>query len=226
MAKKRGNGEGTLFRRQDGTWQGAVSLGYDGDGKRKRRTVYGKTQAGVRAKLDELKQQVASGMFSETRLTVRVHLDHWLAEKARQVKPRTVECYGHCIRAHIAPRLGRVSLTKLTPMHVQTMLGELADGVGGRTANLCRSLLFSAMKQAVRWQLISRNPVEAVDPLKVQSTALPGYGAGAEAVCSLLSGDVHGYEAGGTARLALAGHHRQHAGHPAVAEYGEGSASL
>lgn len=31
---------------------------------------------------------------------------------------------------------------------------------------MCRSALLNALKQAIRWQLLARNPVEAVDPLK------------------------------------------------------------
>ena len=45
-------------------------------------------------------------------------------------------------------------------------MGELADSTGMRTANAVRTLLFSAYKQAIRWQLVSRNPVEATDPLR------------------------------------------------------------
>jgi integrase len=49
------------------------------------------------------------------------------------------------------------------------MVGELADQVGVRTANICRTVLYSALKQAIRWQLVMVNPVEAVDPLKETS---------------------------------------------------------
>jgi integrase len=45
-------------------------------------------------------------------------------------------------------------------------MGELADSTGVRTANAVRTLLFSAYKQAIRWQLTARNPVEATDPLR------------------------------------------------------------
>ncbi len=31
---------------------------------------------------------------------------------------------------------------------------------------MSRTVLFSALKQAIRWELLNRNPVEAVDPLK------------------------------------------------------------
>jgi hypothetical protein len=48
MAKRRGNGEGTIYKRQDGTWAGQVSIGYDPvTGKLKRKSFYGKTRKEV-----------------------------------------------------------------------------------------------------------------------------------------------------------------------------------
>lgn len=44
---RRGRAEGSVFRRKDGSWSAEASMGYDAAGKRKRRTVYGKTKAEV-----------------------------------------------------------------------------------------------------------------------------------------------------------------------------------
>ena len=52
MAKRRGNGEGTINKRQDGTWAGQVSIGYDPvTVKRKRNSCYGKTRKEVVVKM-------------------------------------------------------------------------------------------------------------------------------------------------------------------------------
>ncbi len=163
---KRAHGEGTISKRQDGTYEGKISLGVNAEGKRKRKTVYGKTQKEVRAKIDEVKQQLANGTFSDTRLKVKSYLEQWLKEKARQVKPRTAEAYKYNVEKYVIPKIGGVQLAKLTPLHVQTMCSDVATVSGPRTANMCRTILFSAMKQALRWGLIPRNPVEGVDPMK------------------------------------------------------------
>ena len=68
---KRAHGEGTISKRQDGTYEGKISLGVDVEGKRKRKTVYGKTKKEVLAKIDEVKQQLANGTFSDSKLTVK-----------------------------------------------------------------------------------------------------------------------------------------------------------
>ncbi|WMT57878.1 flagellar biosynthesis anti-sigma factor FlgM [Truepera radiovictrix] len=49
----------------------------------------GKTQAEALAKVAELKQRLANGTYSDTKLTVRGYLEQWLAEKERHIKPST-----------------------------------------------------------------------------------------------------------------------------------------
>ena len=46
------------------------------------------------------------------------------------------------------------------------MLRGIAETVSADRANKCRRLLGGALKQAVRWQLIPLNPVEATDPVE------------------------------------------------------------
>ena len=163
---KRADGEGTISKRKDGRWEGRISLGYDGEGNRIRKTVYGRTQSEVREKLERVKNRVATGMHTDTGLTVKAFLERWLEEREGQLKARTIKDYRYTVEKYILPRIGRDKLAKLTPLKIQALVSEVAKTSGARTANLCRSRLYTALKQAVRWQIIPRNPVEAVDTLK------------------------------------------------------------
>ncbi len=165
---KRANGEGALNQRPDGTWEAKISLGHDGNGKRKRKTVYGRTQSEVFKKVETLKQQVANGTYTDVRLTLAVYLERWLGEKARAVKPSTLEQYQMCVNRCINPRVGSIKLDKLTPLQVQGLISEIQDASGTARAAKCRTILYSAYKQAIRWQLVTRNPVEATDPVREQ----------------------------------------------------------
>ena len=49
--KRRGNGEGSIYKRSDGRWCATYSGGYNADGKRMRRTLFGKSHEEVRDKL-------------------------------------------------------------------------------------------------------------------------------------------------------------------------------
>jgi integrase len=71
MAKKRGNNEGTIVKRQDGLWMAQVSIGRDAKGKLKRATFYGKTRQAVAEKLTKAQHDVSRGVFVEPhKLTV------------------------------------------------------------------------------------------------------------------------------------------------------------
>ena len=163
---RRGRGEGTVSERPDGTWTGQVTTGYTEEGKQKRKTVYGKTQAEALAKLGEVKQRLANGTYTDVKLTVSEYLETWLKEKERSVKERTAMLYREQADRYVIPKVGKVKLEKLTPLHLQRMVSELADEIGVPTANKARTLVYAALKQAVRWQLIHRNPCEAVAKLK------------------------------------------------------------
>ena len=60
---KRGNNEGSISKRKDGRWQGAVTVGRNSDGSQRRQYVYGKTRSEVSAKMNELICTVNNGEY-------------------------------------------------------------------------------------------------------------------------------------------------------------------
>jgi integrase len=74
MQRRRGNGEGSIYRRQDGRWAAAFSTG---DGRCK--TVYGRTRAEVANKLSEAQRAHHDGVLpADGRLTVSAFAKEWL----------------------------------------------------------------------------------------------------------------------------------------------------
>ena len=50
---RRGNGEGSVYQRKDGTWAAVLTVGVKQDGKPDRKFLYGKTRKEVADKLRE-----------------------------------------------------------------------------------------------------------------------------------------------------------------------------
>ena len=72
---RRAHGEGSIYQRSDGRWCATVDLGWT-DGKRRRKSAYGPTQAAVRARLVALRAQTDAGLPApDDRLTVGGLLD-------------------------------------------------------------------------------------------------------------------------------------------------------
>ena len=165
MRSRRGRGEGSIFRRKDGVWTGILSLGHSEDGHRHRRVVYGRDKSTVVERLARMRAQALDGMLSNAqRFTVSAFLARWLEDAARSaVSPSTHQLYEGLIRLHINPRTGGVPLSRLTPVHVQGMLGAMErDGASPRLRQMVLGVLHQALGQAVRWSIVPRNICDAV----------------------------------------------------------------
>ena len=57
MAKKAVSGNGSIRQRSDGRWEGRISLGRDGSGKRVQKSFYGDTQEEVAKKIRQEREQ-------------------------------------------------------------------------------------------------------------------------------------------------------------------------
>jgi integrase len=162
---RRSNGEGTVYRRKDGRWEGAAYF-LTSEGRRKRVRVYGNTRAGTSTKLTLALAKSRQGIpVPDKAWTVGAYLDHWLATRVRPSRrPKTYGLYESTVRLHITPALGKGGLTRLSASQVQSCLNEaLSSGRSVRTAHLIRSVLSAALGQAMREELVARNVARLVD---------------------------------------------------------------
>jgi integrase len=161
--RRRGRGEGSIYKREDGTWCASITLGVL-QGQRRRKEVYGKTRKEVVEKLHALQRQHAAGM-TFTRLTVKEFLEQWLEQTVkRKNRVRTYDKYAEDIEHHLVPALGHHQLAKLTPSHVQSLLNQLEDaGLSHRSIRNVRAVLRCALNQALRFGYVTRNVATLVD---------------------------------------------------------------
>jgi integrase len=170
MTKRRGKKEGGLYRRADGTWCGSFTVGYDEEGRRKRRVVYGKTKTAVQNQLVELQSLSASGgLIDPKRLKVSEYLKHWLEDFARpSVRSSTYASYEIAVRKHIIPYIGYLQLENLQPSHIQQFYRRLEDAKATpRVREYAHVILRRALQQAVRLNLVIRNSCDAVSRPRV-----------------------------------------------------------
>ena len=201
---KRGHGEGSIFKRKDGRWVCAVTLGFQG-GKIKRKTIYGRTRKEVQDKLTPILRDLQKGIPVITeRQTVGQFLDRWLSDSVKiSVRPKTFSSYSDLVRLHIKPELGHIQLTKLSPQHVQGLLKDrLKAGLSARTVQYIRTVLRVALGQALKWNLVARNVAALVDSPRVEKFELqPINQEEAKALLKAIQGDR--FEALFTVALSL-----------------------
>jgi integrase len=172
MAKKNGNGEGSIYPHK----KNGKKVGYRGaywvqtsEGP-KRRYVSGKTREEVRHKLTKAMADRDGGLiFDAGNLTLGEYLNKWLDGAVRDtVKQNAWENYEYVSRVNLIPALGSLKLKAITPAHVQVLYrSKLNSSLSGRTVKLIHTVLNKSLKYAVRYGLIPRNSCASVTPPRV-----------------------------------------------------------
>jgi integrase len=158
MARRRANGEGTVVPRKDGRWMASMSLP---NGRRKH--FLGRTRAEAAAKLTEAMADRQKGIpIVTSRQNVSQYLTYWLESVKGSVRPRTHESYDLNVR-RLKPLIGKTRLNSLSPAAIERAYAELvAGGLSRRSVVQAHTVLHNALKKAVKWGLLGRNPTEAV----------------------------------------------------------------
>jgi len=162
---KRANGEGSIYRRQDGRWSASLTLpkGRRWHFTHKDREEVARQLTSVRKKRDDGLPPIVE------RQTVAQFLQRWLAASKPSLRIRTSERYEQLVRLHVTPVLGRVQLANLTPLHLQRLYSnKIEEGLSSTTVHHLHAMLHRALKQAVRWNLAQRNVADFADPPRVQ----------------------------------------------------------
>ncbi len=170
--------KGHIRQRSPGRWAIVIDAIDRATGERKRR--WHSFAGSKRQAQDEcarlLAARQAGTLVEPSKMTLAQFLEQWIEHITTQVAPRSAERYAEIARKNIAPRLGAVLLTKLQPMMISTAYREALasgrrDGTGGlspRTVHHMHRVLRQALQQAVKWQMLNRNPADLVDPPKVE----------------------------------------------------------
>ena len=181
----RPNGDGTVYQRKDGRWEGAGYVLAPGN-TRRRICVYGTTRKEALAKLTEKIATSNRGLpIPSTQGRVAAYLTYWLENVAvYQLRENTHTRYAACVDRYLIPGLGKKKLAKLTAKDVRTWLNQLrttcqccSRGIDARrdeprccaagqccdkvlsplTLTYIHSVLKSALEHAVREEEIPRN---------------------------------------------------------------------
>jgi integrase len=191
-SRKRANGEGTIYQRKDGRYEGAAFVPTTA-GTLKRVRVYGRTHENVRRQLTKLLEQADRGIpVAAESWTVARYLAYWLEHVVRpERKPRTYQGYEGVVRLYLVPELGSKRLAKLTAQDVRVFItriraqclcckhgfdaargepqccarpvGECCESrLSVRMVQSIHAVLRNALESAVREEVIPRNVAKLV----------------------------------------------------------------
>ncbi len=164
------------IRRRGSTWAVVVDLGVDERGRRRQKWHSGfKTKKDASQGLTAILAKLQAGTYVEpTRQTVAQYLREWLPAIKSTVRPGTWSSYRTNVERHAIPRIGHLPLRQLGALQLNTLYEELlangrCDQTGGlspRTVRYTHTILHRALRDAVRWGVLARNPADLADPPK------------------------------------------------------------
>ena len=157
----------------------SMELGRDENGKRIKQYRTFPTLAAARNGLRdfhaglERERELARKLAPAQELDLSHWLEYWMDSIVRPNRAETtVYAYQKIIDNHIDPALGTVPLKRLTPKMVQEYYTETqrANGLSSNTMRRHHDLLSSALRSAVRQDVIPASPMERVEPPRVRTT--------------------------------------------------------
>ena len=171
MAKKK-YGDGSVFQRKDGRWEGRLVVGYKENGYPKTKSVTAHTKTECEERLEKLREEC--GRRSERikpEMPFGDWLDFWYQNFSKlKLRLTTQQCYESRIYVHIIPELGQIPLNRLTQNDLQQFYArlkksgrqkhteKLGEGLSDRMVRSCHTTCRTALEKAVTEGMIQNNP--------------------------------------------------------------------
>lgn len=155
--KPRRHGSGSVFRRPERRGKQWVAQIILEDGTPKQRYFNTEKEADE-ARNEMLHEQRQGTLITEKDQTVQQHFERWLAVHKTKIRHSTYLTYRSAVEKHILPAFGHLALRKLTAQDLDTFYArKMEEGLSSSRIAAIHTVIYMALQQAVRWQLIVRN---------------------------------------------------------------------
>lgn len=137
-------------KRPDGRYATSTIVGYDDNGKPKRKTLYGRTIMELDKKVAEFKSLQNKGIIiNDEGMTVEQWGKKWLELYKSAKEYNTYTMYQNVLNKHIIPQLGDIRLNALKSHHIQELLNDIIQKGHHRTAEIVKLTIKQMIQQAI-----------------------------------------------------------------------------
>src|SRR6266496_316615 len=159
---------GQIIKRSDKTWTVRIFQGRDENGRRRyiNKTIHGTKKDAEKHRTGKLRDKDLGINIEPASESLNKYLEKWLQGVVRsRVREATFDDYKYLLERYVTPKLGAIKLCNISSIDIQKIYGEMLDQkeLSARTVRMTHAVLSSAMKQAVRWHMLVRNPCEFID---------------------------------------------------------------
>ena len=145
-------------KRPDGRYATSAIIGYDENGKPKRKVIYGRTIMELDKKVADFKSLQNKGIvIDDGGMTVQQWSEKWLELYKADKAYNTYMMYKRTVDNHITPNLGAIRLSALKKHQIQELLNNIVQSGHQRTAELVKITLTQIVKQAILEEYIYKD---------------------------------------------------------------------
>jgi len=156
-----GRYQATIFPEDNG-YTGTISLGFNGQGNRRRIKRRARTKAAVKDKLIKVAEELEAGLKPAEGCTVTDAVNDWLAKGLKGRDDNTVTTNRILAEQHVIPVIGAKKLKELTADDVDEWLDGLSATLATRSLQGVHAILKRAIRQAQARNKVLRNVAELV----------------------------------------------------------------
>ena len=172
MARKRGNGEGTIYYSENlNKWVGQFTAGRKADGKLNRKSVYGNTRKEVKEKITTALAEIQTNTYIEKNDITLSDLASEIIEdkkKSNEVNANTYKRLTYTLSYIKKENIGNMPIQKITAKDVKDFLNSKTSYSNSVLQKIFQ-LLGQTFRRAVDRNYISRNPMLAEEVKRPKS---------------------------------------------------------
>lgn len=172
--------EGTLYQRSDtGAWVYETKV-LKPDGFYRIKTISSPLKRTTQEKAKAF--EATRGQKANSVVTLRDHYLSWILHCESRCAKKTIRSYRQMMEVRVLPLIGGMRLTSITAKHIDELLstlkcnGHTGGEYSARGINMAREVLRNCMNVAVRWGLITTNPVILTKTVTGESYVPPAIG--------------------------------------------------
>lgn len=159
-AKRRGKGDGSITRLDNGRYKMTITIGVGVDGKQKRKSVTAKTKTEVIQRVNELRATL--GKATNERMYFKDVVNMYIAHVEETLRYNTIRCYHRSMNV-VFSHLYDYRIDKITPLMIDNILDNLRKSNGSplspATIRGHKERLSAVFNFALQRGLIDRSPM-------------------------------------------------------------------
>ena len=173
MGKINAKGSGTFYKLKNGSWQYTIMQGYRPDGKRNRKSFYGKTQKEAKAKAEKYLQDKNEGIQVDQKWIFRDFAALWYEGHKNRISKVTAEHYRYTIQK-LNDVFGDRDIKRIKPHDLDVFFDQMqSQGYSDSYVRQMRGTLFQIFHKAEANDLIRKNPVRFCEKIRSKNTKPP-----------------------------------------------------